>query len=317
VIPRVTIGFPVRNAGPGVAGALEALLSQDFADFEVIISDNASTDETPLVCDAFARMDRRVRVERQPRNLGLNRNFDHVSSRARGELFMWVAHDDRHDPSFIRRCVAALDRSRDAVLVATHVEIVHAGTGAAWVHPFSGEAASADVTQRLRWVWREGGWTAIYGLIRREALARTRPMGSLPPSPWPGLGADYRVVELAIVGPFAVIPEPLFHYRMRDPDPLDVLARKLDPDARHRGTMVGWWLRVMWRLTGRHGLDLGTRLKVQAEWFASARAPRASLHVELLRCNRELRRAALHDHRWRDLASLLVERGLLGRAVAP
>ena len=103
-----------------------------------------------------------------------------------------------HDPSFIRRCVAALDRSRDAVLVATHVEIVHAGTGASWVHPFSGEAASADVTQRLRWVWREGGWTAIYGLIRREALARTRRMGSLPPSPWPGLGADYRdVVERA------------------------------------------------------------------------------------------------------------------------
>jgi len=141
-------------------------------------------------------------------------------------------------------------------------------------------------------------------------------MGSLPASPWPGLGADYRVVELAILGSFAAIPEPLFHYRMRDPDPLEVLARKLDPGARHRGTMFGWWLRDMWRLTGRHGLDLGTRLKVQAEYLASVTAPRSSLHVELLRYNRERRRAALHDRRWRDVASLLVERCLLGRAAA-
>jgi glycosyltransferase involved in cell wall biosynthesis len=314
--PRVSIGFPVRNAGPGLAGALESLLSQDFADFEVVISDNASTDETPEVCDAFTRMDRRIRFERQSRNLGLNRNFDHVLSRARGELFMWVAHDDRHDPSFIRRCVAELDRSGDAVLVATHVEIVHARTGASWVHPVSEGAGSPDVLPRLRWIWRDGGWTAIYGLIRREALARTRPMGSLPLSPWPGLGADYRLIELAIVGPFAAIPEPLFHYRMRDPDTLEALARKLDPDARHRGTMFGWWWRDMWRMTGRHGLDLGTRLKVQAEYLASVTAPRSSFHGELLRYNRELRNAARRDRRWRALASLLVERCLLGRAAA-
>ena len=150
MIPRVSIGFPVRNAGPGVAGALEALLSQDFADFEVIISDNASTDQTPLVCDAFARMDRRIRVERQPRNLGLNRNFDHVSSRARGELFMWVAHDDRHDPSFIRRCVAALDagladraRLRYAVRTGTQREggfaTVDAVAGT-WTAPVAADA---------------------------------------------------------------------------------------------------------------------------------------------------------------------------------
>jgi glycosyltransferase involved in cell wall biosynthesis len=312
--PRVSIGFPVRNAGPAINAALESLLAQDFADFELIISDNASTDETPDVCRAFARMDRRIRFEGQPRNVGLIRNFEHVLGQARAALFMWAAHDDRHDASFVRRCVAALDRSPEAVLATTPVEIVHARTGVSRIHPVSEEAESGDVVRRLRWVWRDAGWMAIYGLIRREALARTRAMTSLPPLPRPGLGPDYRVIELAILGPFARVSEPLFHYRMRDADPLDVLADKLDPDARYRGTMVGWWLRDMWRLTGRHHLDPRTRLRVQAECLASTRATRSMLHIGLLRDNAELRGAAIREGRWRDLAALIVERGMLGRS---
>jgi glycosyltransferase involved in cell wall biosynthesis len=315
--PRVSIGLPVRNAGAEMEPALASLLAQDFSDFELIVSDNGSTDDTPALCQAFAARDRRMRVERQPTDVGLNRNFEHVLALARGELFMWAAHDDRHDPTFLGRCVAALDRSPGAVLAMTHVTVVHARTGAAWIHPASQAAASRDVVTRLRWVWRDGGWTAIYGVIRRSALARTRTMTSLPPQPPPGLGIDYRVVELAVLGPFVGIQEPLLRYRMRDPDPPDVLARKLDPGARHQGTMVGWWLRDMWRLTGRHRLDLGTRLRVQAECLASVMASRSGLHVELLRHNRELRRRALRDRRWRRLVSLLAERCVLGRTRVP
>ena len=71
VIPRVSIGLPVYNGEQYVAASIEALLGQTYEDFELIISDNASTDSTPDICLEYAKSDKRVRVIRQRENLGL------------------------------------------------------------------------------------------------------------------------------------------------------------------------------------------------------------------------------------------------------
>ena len=77
IVPKLSVGLPVYNGAEYVAESIEALLGQTFEDFELIISDNASTDDTGDICRRYEKRDSRVRYFRQPRNIGLapNHNF--------------------------------------------------------------------------------------------------------------------------------------------------------------------------------------------------------------------------------------------------
>lgn len=108
-VPLVSIGLPVYNAAAALPGTLDSLLSQTLADFELLISDNASTDATPDVVDEFRRRDARIRAVRQPRNLGAPANWNVVARAARGRYFKWAAAGDRCAPELLARCVQALD----------------------------------------------------------------------------------------------------------------------------------------------------------------------------------------------------------------
>ena len=93
-LPRVSIGLPVYNGGSFLDEALKSLLGQTFTDFELIISDNASTDATADIVARHEALDSRIRYFRQPENIGAHENFLFVLSKARAELFMWASHDD-------------------------------------------------------------------------------------------------------------------------------------------------------------------------------------------------------------------------------
>ena len=93
-IPKVSIGMPVYNGERFIRKALDSLLAQTFTDFELIISDNASTDATPEICKEYAKRDNRIRFIRQPKNMGAIWNFNFVLQEAQGEYFMWAASDD-------------------------------------------------------------------------------------------------------------------------------------------------------------------------------------------------------------------------------
>lgn len=100
-VPKVSIGMPVYNGAQFIREALDSLLAQTFTDFELIISDNASTDGTEAICREYAATDRRIRYVRQPENSGAMSNFKFVLNEAVGEYFMWAAHDDRWHPDFL------------------------------------------------------------------------------------------------------------------------------------------------------------------------------------------------------------------------
>lgn len=100
-VPKVSIGMPVYNGEQFIRGALDSLLEQSFSDFELIISDNASTDGTEEICRKYVNRDRRIRYTRQPLNLGAYANFKFVLDEARGEYFMWAACDDTRSADFI------------------------------------------------------------------------------------------------------------------------------------------------------------------------------------------------------------------------
>jgi glycosyltransferase involved in cell wall biosynthesis len=95
--PRVSVGVPVYNGERYLQAALESLRAQDFADFEVIVSDNASQDGTRAICERFVALDPRFRYVRSESNLGAARNYNRLVDLARGELFRWNPHDDLCD----------------------------------------------------------------------------------------------------------------------------------------------------------------------------------------------------------------------------
>ena len=114
--PRLSIGLAVYNGEIYLADSLDALLGQSYEDFELIISDNASTDGTADICRRYAKQDSRIRYIRQPRNIGLAPNHNFVFRQARGELFKWASHDDLYARDLLQCCVDALDENRHVVL---------------------------------------------------------------------------------------------------------------------------------------------------------------------------------------------------------
>jgi len=106
--PTVSIGMPVYNGEKYIREALNSLLAQTFTDFELIISDNASTDDTEAICREYVARDPRVRYVRQSENRGAMANFQFVLDEAGGEYFMWAAADDRWDPDWLAALLSQL-----------------------------------------------------------------------------------------------------------------------------------------------------------------------------------------------------------------
>ena len=110
--PQVSIGMPVYNGEPFIREALDSLLAQTFTDFELTISDNASTDGTEAICREYAAKDARIRYVRQTENRGAAANFQFVLDEAVGEYFMWAAADDVWAESFLQKTIYSLQSNQ-------------------------------------------------------------------------------------------------------------------------------------------------------------------------------------------------------------
>lgn len=122
---RVSIGMPVYNGEPFLRETLDAILAQTFRDFELIISDNASTDATEQICREYAAQDKRISYSRNQQNIGASANFNRVFKLSSGEYFKWSAADDLHASDFLAKCVEILDRDRSVVLCHSQVQIIN------------------------------------------------------------------------------------------------------------------------------------------------------------------------------------------------
>jgi glycosyltransferase involved in cell wall biosynthesis len=209
--PLVSIGMPVYKGEDLITDALEHLLAQDMPDFELIISDNASPDNTGMICQRYAARDSRIRYYRNPRNLGACANFEHVARLAKGEYFMWASYDDLWSANFISKCVEAIEASPHVVLAYPQsVVILPDGKDKKIVADRIDTRGITSVSLRVRAVHYGVYYrTAIYGMMK------TRIVRSLLPLPRV-LGPDHVfLVLLATLGEFSHIPEPLFVWRMQ------------------------------------------------------------------------------------------------------
>jgi len=116
--PDISIGMPVYNGENYICEAINSVLNQTYQNFELIISDNASTDRTQEICIAYAERDARIKYFRQRENCGAHLNFIFVAMKAEGNLFTWLAHDDILLPEFLFEAVNYM-LARPAVTLVT------------------------------------------------------------------------------------------------------------------------------------------------------------------------------------------------------
>jgi len=112
---KLSIGLPVYNGELFIERAIESILAQTFTDFELIISDNASTDSTQEICQNFSKKDNRIRIFKQEKNIGIHRNFYFLLSQAKGEYFAWTAVDDYLDKDFMEKNLKVLESDSSIV----------------------------------------------------------------------------------------------------------------------------------------------------------------------------------------------------------
>ncbi|MEU5217235.1 glycosyltransferase family 2 protein [Streptomyces sp. NPDC020807] len=222
-LPRLSIGLPVYNGEEYLAESLDALLGQTYEDFELIISDNASTDGTQDICRRYAEKDSRIRYKRLPRNIGATPNHNLVFTESRGELFKWASHDDLYARELLRRCVDALDEHPDVILAHADQAVIDADGQVKVPYTYTLTTGSPYAPDRFRSMLFEPGGDDFYGVIRADVLRRVRPLDSYH-------HADRTFVsEIGLFGRFHQVPE-LLYFRRDHP----TRAERANPSKRSR-----------------------------------------------------------------------------------
>lgn len=220
-LPLVSVGVPVYNGGEHLEEALRSVLSQDYPNLEVVISDNASDDGTEALSRRIAAQDNRVRYFRNETNIGLMPNFRRSLEEARGRYFSWLAHDDvMSDRSYLSTLVAYLEENPDVVACTSAFRMLNSQFG------MSGDVVSVpEIAPGGRWLqgrqeffrWPHG-WIealAIYGVIRTSALRQiTLPERTYKGRPHIFWWETDVTTALCLKGRIVALPEALRSYRL-------------------------------------------------------------------------------------------------------
>jgi glycosyltransferase involved in cell wall biosynthesis len=214
--PCVSFGLPVRNGASTIGQAIASVLAQTIEDWELVISDNLSTDGTSEICASFAARDERIRHIPTERDLSIHENFRAAFHHSRGTYFRWHGDDDWLEPLYAERSVAALERSPGSVLCTTVQQYHYDGQPLPLNDPIPvlGGVDSPDAGTRVRALLdliQNGGRLGIdpvYSLARRDVAAKTGLQGSIRD------GDFVYCCEMALLGPFVHVPEVLAHRRL-------------------------------------------------------------------------------------------------------
>lgn len=300
---RLSIGLPVRNGVRYLGETIECLRNQTFEDFDVLIADNASTDETELVARAAVEADARFRYVRHERNIGLIANWNYVRAQTHGELFSWMGADDRCDSRFYERCVRLLDERPDAIAAFSQsAEIDEIGQ---LVEPIVETARGDHPDPAVRFgdfaSYHRHHCQMCYAVMRRTALDTVEPKMLFP-------GCDRLFfAELALRGRFVRAPETLFfnrgHVGRSSWNGYDVFYRDAGITNGPRAVRVYYW-RQLWRIVSKPQVpaDVRRRARLRLVGFTARNA------VSLARSAGSAARNSLRDR----LRARPVERTVTG-----
>lgn len=248
--PRVSIGLPVFNGANYLHRSVQSILAQDFEDLELIISDNASTDETGLICRELAARDSRIRYYRNEVNIGAARNYNKVFELGHGKFFKWAAHDDECHPQMVRRCVEILECAPASVTMVYPLGELIDEDGRTLEAPLDRiESRDPRPHRRLaHLLWALNMCDPVFGLYKAEYLRRTQLIGSF-------CGPDYVLLgELAMMGEIWELSEVLFRLRAHPGRSMqankNIRARTAwyDPRAATSVFLLPVWEQMVWAL---------------------------------------------------------------------
>lgn len=171
---RVTVGVPVRNGAATLSHALDSLLRQTHTDLDIVICDNASTDETADVARRFMELDDRIRYMRQDHPVTVTANWATAYRAAKAPYFMWASDDDLRSDDFVQRLLEALERDPDVGLAFGEVYKFNDYDRLDTATPYHYTCSTRGIPVWKRLVMDKNGPFAPYGVFRTEVLARYR-----------------------------------------------------------------------------------------------------------------------------------------------
>lgn len=215
--PLCSIGITVFNAERFLEETLQALLNQDYGNLEFVISDNASTDGSSLICKRYADQDPRIRYFRNSKNMGSVWNWNNALSLSQGEYFMWASDHDLWDPGYVRKCIAVLIDDPNCVLCYSQARRLD-------INGNPREELHARVDTAHRWaphrfrntLWNLKQCHMIHG-VQRTRLSKG--LGGFP-NAW-AMDMAY-LTALSLHGKFVQLEEILYFRRDNRPRPEDL-----------------------------------------------------------------------------------------------
>jgi glycosyltransferase involved in cell wall biosynthesis len=239
--PKISIGLPVYNGEAYLSEAIDCLREQTYSDFEIIVCDNASSDNTERICKHYAGLDDRIRYQRNTRNIGAAGNFNLTFTLSRGEYFKWAAHDDLLGKDYLLRCLERLEQNPSVVLCHTAAQYIdEAGRHIPNPPAPVPDARSSLPNVRFAQLIDMRHWCLdIFGLIRRSSLEKTPLISDY-------IGSDRNTLaSLTLMGQFDRVPERLFFtrdHRERSVRKIPLHERNawFNPEQKKRITFPHW-----------------------------------------------------------------------------
>ena len=205
--PLVSIGMPIYNGADFLRCALESLLAQDYDNFELIISDNHSTDSTREICLDYLARDNRIRYHRNNTNIGAINNFNRVFELSQGEYFMWHAHDDLREPNYLSSCLEIMEMNPNVILCCSSTLLNEDGSFRESREDLN--TVGASLNRRFRKILWINSCASIYGLMRSSVLRKTGLFRNT-------IGSDNLLLaELSLRGEIHQLPLFLFKKKIR------------------------------------------------------------------------------------------------------
>lgn len=281
--PQVSIAVPVFNGAETLTPVIESALSQDYPNLEVVIGDNASTDDTERICRAFARSDKRVVYRRHATNIGLLNNFRSVAELAQGVFVRWLGDADLLEPDYVSRSMQAFADDERRVLVTTQIAYIGPTGAISLEHGYDPSALSSpDPVERFAQMLRllTSGFELLdplYAMMRRDLAVLPR-RNILRED-------EVFAARLALAGPWGHVAAPLAR-RQRSEVPTPALAQLLGVPAWHRHAAELIQCRELLSWIGRSSLDPAQQSLARTEvlrMYARRKRNKASRGVAKLR----------------------------------
>ena len=305
----VSIGMPVYNGERYLKKAIDSILSQTHQNFELIISDNASTDRTQQICLDYVRTDSRIRYHCNKKNIGAPGNFNKVFELSSGEYFKWAAYDDVLAPAYLHKCVNVLNNYPSIVLCHSKTCRIneHGIAVGDYDHRTLKKVGSKKPHERFGdLISIHNPCWSIFGVMRSKSLRKTPLHGSY-------IGADRNLLaEIGLLGQIHEIPEYLFFRR----DHEQAYTRRfceqdLAINMDKYSEQLAWWTRDSWTYF--------PNWKTMFEFFRSIRRVKLK-SIERLLCYKQIFSWFMAEG-WRflqsDIENLLLYHSQLGHKLMP